>query len=870
MRKIILALISAFCCFTTAGAENHFISNPTQRAEVDSVFNQRSAIIGNDFFNFDGLSSTQEETEALRFLYAYMPLADITDYPASFHLDNIRCSIKARREMPWGKAIPELLFRHFVIPVRVNNEALDSSRTVFYNELKQRVSGKSMYDAILEVNHWCHEKVTYQPSDARTSSPLATIRTATGRCGEQSTLTVAALRSVGIPARQVYTPRWAHTDDNHAWVEAWADGKWYFLGACEPEPVLNLGWFNAPASRALLMHTRTFGDYNGPEEVMLRTSNFTEINLTNNYTSTAPLQVAVTDAEGKPVNNARVDFKIYNYAEFCTVVTRYTNAQGHTSLTAGKGDMLVWASKNGTYAYRHVSFGKDKAVALRLPDNTKYNAEARTANTDTMTVVPPEENATMPAISDEQRRKNQYQLAYEDSIRKAYTSTFPSKAEAEKINMKAADHIVKSRGNHATITAFLTRHKDNPERALNLLSTLSDKDLRDITPEILEDNITAPSDQLCPRVESEMIIAPFKHKLAKAFDQATIQTFRNDPSQLAFWIKTNIRLYPDAKALQIAQTPIGAMQARMTDIRSRDILYVDIARSIGIEARKDAVTSKVQYRKNNKWLDVKFDDTAGKQNPKGTLILNYKPTKYLDNPMYYTHFTLSKIENGTTMLLKMEEGQTDMGSGASWANTFKDGLSLDTGTYLLTTGTRLANGSVLATNKTFSITENKTTTIDLLMRQSPSDISVIGSFNSESTYNKGEQEVSILSQTGRGYFVIGIIGVGQEPTNHALHDIEKLKPQFEKWGRPLVLLFESAEAASHFNKEEFASLPSTTVFGVDKDGRIAKQIATQMKLTNSTRQPIFIIADTFNRVVFASQGYTIGLGEQLLNVIKKL
>ena len=26
--------------------------------------------------------------------------------------------------------------------------------------------------------------------------------------------------------------------------------------------------------------------------------------------------------------------------------------------------------------------------------------------------------------------------------------------------------------------------------------------------------------------------------------------------------------------------------------------------------------------------------------------------------------------------------------------------------------------------------------------------------------------------------------------------------------------------------------------------------------------PIFIIADTFNRIVFISQGYTIGLGEQ--------
>ena len=97
-----------------------------------------------------------------------------------------------------------------------------------------------MHDAVLEVNHWCHEKAVYMPSDRRTSSPLATVKTAYGRCGEESTLLVAALRSVGIPARQVYTPRWAHTDSNHAWVEAWVDGKWCFLGSCEPEPVLNL------------------------------------------------------------------------------------------------------------------------------------------------------------------------------------------------------------------------------------------------------------------------------------------------------------------------------------------------------------------------------------------------------------------------------------------------------------------------------------------------------------------------------------------------------------------------------------------------------------------------------------------------------
>ena len=173
-----------------------------------------------------------------------MALPDKTDYSKSFYAENVALSLQARREMPWGRTVPEREFKHFVLPVRVNNENLDDSRKVFYAELKDRVKNLSMKDAILEVNHWCHEKVTYRPTDGRTSSPLASVCTAYGRCGEESTFLVAALRSVGIPARQVYTPRWAHTDDNHAWVEAWADGKWLFLGACEPEPILNLGWFN--------------------------------------------------------------------------------------------------------------------------------------------------------------------------------------------------------------------------------------------------------------------------------------------------------------------------------------------------------------------------------------------------------------------------------------------------------------------------------------------------------------------------------------------------------------------------------------------------------------------------------------------------
>ena len=868
--KRILISASLFALTLTAGAQGSFITDTQYRAGMESLFNQRIKTVGKKFYNTKKEKLTADEQEALKFLYAYMPLADVTDYPTYFFADNVRLSFKARNEMSWGKNVPELLFRHFVLPIRVNNEPLDASRAYFYKELKERIKNLSMHDAILEINHWCHEKVTYQPADARTSSPLQTLRTATGRCGEQSTFAVAALRAMGIPARQVYTPRWAHTDDNHAWVEAWADGKWYFLGACEPEPVLNLGWFNAPASRAMLMHTRAFGNYNGPEEVLQRTNNFTEINLTSNYAPTAEVKFEVKDTDGKPVSGAKVEFKIYNYAEFYTAVIKQTDAQGRTSLSAGMGDLLIWASKDGNYGYSKASFGKDNTVTITLNHNMLSDKSKASFEEETFNIVPPAENAKTPYVSDEMRKENNRRFAYEDSIRKAYTATFLTKEQAEKINPRAAEYLVKSRGNKQTIIDFLARHKDNEARALGILATLSDKDLRDIPTEILEDNFTAKTNQLSPRVEDEMISIPFKNYLEKAFADKTAEMFRKDPTALVAWINKNIRIASEYNALHIAQTPVGIMESKTTDERSRDIFFVDVARSLGIEARKDAVTGKVQYMKDGKWMDVKFDSKEQATAPTGKLVLTYEPSAFLDDPKYYNHFTISRIVNGSPQLMNFEEGQADMGNGTCWSNTFKNGYSFDTGTYMLTTGTRLASGSVLAATRIFNIEKGKTTTLPLDIRQDANDVSVIGQFNSESIISKDGKDVSILSQTGRGYYILAVLGVGQEPTNHALHDIEKERAAFESWGRPVVLLFESEADAKKFQKDEFGSLPSTVQYAIDKNGAIREQIAREMKLQSKTQMPMFIIADTFNRVVFSSQGYTIGLGEQMKNVFKKL
>lgn len=836
--------------FVSSCEVRHFSTDSEYRRQVEADLQARY----NDFPNLslfysidkehnqlDGQYLTSEEVEALDFLYAYMPIADVTDHPTDFFLENVKASFKARQEMGWNT--PERLFRHFVLPIRINNENLDTSRVSFYRELKPRLEGLTMEEAILEVNHWCHEKVAYHPSDARTLSPLSVMISSLGRCGEEATFTVAALRSVGIPARQVYTPRWAHTDDNHAWVEAWADGTWHFLGACEPEPVLDLGWFNAPASRSLLMHTKVFGRYDGPEEKAMVGPNFTEINLIENYAETAKVDFKVVDETGAPVDSALVDFKIYNYAEFYSAISKYTDSKGGVFLTAGKGDMLAWASKDTLYGFSKVSFGQDSQVTITISGSHPTEPVS-------LMIVPPPEKARIPEVTPEQRSANNLRLAQEDVLRKAYMASFKASDGSEKGNL-----IAMSAGNHEIVEQFLKDHPDR--RAIELLESLSHKDLKDVTRDVLDDSYDATESILCPRVENEFL-TPYKSFFLNSLAEEDKQAL-SDPDQLVRWVKANTTVTSDPKAWNIPMSPEGVYEAGMADTRSRNIYYVALARTLGIDARKDPVTGKIQCKDGYEWRDVDFEARARTSAPAGTLILNYSKTGYLSNPEYYTNFTISKIEQGRTKLLTFDEGQVDMGEGVSWEGTFKNGVSLDTGDYLLVSGNRLSDGSVPVTTQLFSIKEGETSVLDLHIVIPEDKLPVIGGFDSESLYLKtpGSEPVSILSTTGRGVFVLGYLKPNEEPSIHSVNDIIAVKSELEKWTGKILLL--TTPDGLEWLKGCSDKLPSNVEFGI-----------ADPSMFSGRAFPYFIIADTFNRVFFSSEGYTIGLGSQLVSSLNKL
>ncbi len=857
---------------TSLYAQKHFITDKNYLAKVEKKFQERKEIAkarNAELFSVLGKGLTTEEAEAMKFLYAYMPLCDLADYNGDFFLKQVRYALKARETFKWGKSIPENIFRHFVLPYRVNNENLDTARVVFFEELKDRVKNLTLKEAALEVNYWCLEKVTYRGTDIRTSAPLATMRTAYGRCGEESTFTVTALRSVGIPARQVYTPRWAHSDDNHAWVEVYVDGKWQYMGACEPEADLNIGWFTEPARRAMLVHTKVFGDYPGNDEVVNKGEEYSEINVLGNYAETKKLSVKVLDKSGNPVENARVDFGLYNYAEFYPIASKLTDKKGIAYLTTGKGTLLVWASRNNIFAYEKVSVDRVQDVVLKLTGNNI------TMN-GSMDIIPPPVKTPYP-VNAKGKEKNALRVKNANAIREKYRSTFIDTvsiyklADGHKLNRQQVLKYLKlSEGNYEAIKSFITSNTlEEKSYLFGMLAQISEKDLRDTKAAILNDHMknaielqtkdNAPKDIfieyiLNPRIKNENLIS-YRGTLREAFRHLRTLKKKDIPSVLVDWVNKNIKLNETANYYNLPISPLGVYELKVSNRESRDIFFVALCRSLGVPSRLEPKLKIPQYFDNGEWFNVYFGKQAQVQPDYGSLVFKKGNADAKIDPKYYTHFTIGKLENG---IYKTIDYETE-----PLLSSFKEPVKLETGNYRLITGNRRADGAVFSEITHFKIEKGKQFTAVINLRNTDSEIKVLGKLNLNSKIASDGKQVQLSNFFSAEHIIIGWVEPSKEPTRHTIVELRDLRGKFDDWGGKILLIVTKENEAAQFIKDNGEGLPKNISFVKDGGHQLLNAVKKELGITADPSYPLFVVVNKKGEIFFAAQGYQIGTGEQL-------
>lgn len=869
-RFVAITLLYITSVVAGAATENaaHFLADKTYREIVHADFLKREPLIkkalGAGYAQFSQLDVAKRE--AMEFLYAYMPLNDVADYSFHFFRQQMEYAMKAREEMAWGRAIPDDVFRHFVLPYRVNNENLDSARMVLYPVLKERLKGLSMYDAALEVNHWCHEWVTYRPADIRTSAPLATMRTGLGRCGEESTFTVTALRAAGIPARQCYTPRWAHCDDNHAWVEVWIDGEWMFLGACEPDPELNMGWFSIPSTRCMMVHTKAFGRYHGSEEVMVETPRYSELNLLSHYAKTRTMSVKVVDQNNAPVSGAKVKFKLYNYSEYYTLATSITDERGIASATSGYGDLLIWATDGVRYNFAKADLRVDSAMVIQL---SRKPGDIYTAELD---IFPPQPTKAKVFPEKQKVVVNAHRLAYEDSVRNARMSRFvcntPRSQWSVRPNANLTEEQIKeivnkSEGNHEQIIAFINNHTEAVEGLYlyDYLRSYSDKDLRDITADMLEHHLTIYDGALPLDVYKKGIMP------ARISNEGIVM-WRNIKPYQAPTLNKQDNYY------NCPISPLGVDKLGTADAHSRNIYYVAACRANGTPAYLDNATnivyrweasastlssanSSLNGEGQQKWAVVALDTmyAEGENNGEGLLTLTYSDTEP-KVPQYYPHFTLQKFENGDFVSFDFEEDAR--------LGHFPATLQLPAGYYCLSTGNRYPNGDVLSRMEFFNLAEGESVAKEITLRPLKADrAQALPSISPEIKVTA--DSIALANYAGvKGMLFINL-GDYREPSKHLVNEMLQLREDFNHWGGNMYIISptDALSAIAPFKSADVIAYTDNATYPLQA------ALAQALQMEAEPRYPFVAFVTNTGQILYHSEGYSIGSAEQILKVAKK-
>lgn len=857
MRRIYCYMALCVLLLAACAKSGHFITRADYRKQVEQDYKHRKQWFQQRGIQvFAGVDTLPlMEKECMQFLCAYMPYSDVADYDASFFLKQVQYALMARDSFAWGRTVPEDVFRHFVLVYRVNNEDMDTARMYMFHALKDRVKHMSMHDAALEVNHWCHEHVAYRAADMRTSSPLATMRTSLGRCGEESTFAVTAFRSVGIPARQCYTPRWAHCDDNHAWVEVWVDGQWYFLGACEPDAELNMGWFAVPSTRTMMVHTKAFGRYYGSEDVVNSSDYYSELNLLSHYAPVKQLTVYVADSAGMPVADAEVQFKLYNYAEYYPLAVRHTDKNGKAVFTTGLGNILVWASHEGRYNYAKADMRACNEVRMQL------SRKRGDCYVEELHIVPPLAGDAKVIPSEQQQRHNVERLAYEDSLRNAYTATFPTrhnymryvKPNANLTQEQLWEIVHTSEGNYEQISLFLNSHV-TAEPGLYLyeyMKSYSDKDMRDISAATLEAQLTRDSGDYAMEVYIKGIMpARVSNEMVRPWREELKDEHISNYSHAIAWINEHIYVDDEANYYHCPISPCGVKKIMAADAHSRDIFFVALCRANHIPAYLDHATGQL-FAYDTAWHTVTF----GGEPPvlSATLTLEYYGSQP-EIPLYYPHFTLQKYVNGSFVTFDFEND----GRMAHFPAT----ISVEPGYYCLSTGNRYSQGDVRSRMEFFTIGEGEHVTKRICILPLEENKKVYGHISPALQVDGNNTIASVAGEKG---VVVMILGDYKEPSKHLIKEMQTHTQQWRQSGMPVYIMVAGGVNTSAW------SIPMACYgeWNAYHISALETQLVKALNINFRGEYPLVAVIQPNGNICFHSEGYSVGTVDMLLKSINK-
>ncbi|MCX6237037.1 MAG: hypothetical protein NTY07_05665, partial [Bacteroidia bacterium] len=194
---------------------------------------------------------------------------------------------------------------------------------------------------------------------------------------------------------------------------------------------------------------------------------------------------------------------------------------------------------------------------------------------------------------------------------------------------------------------------------------------------------------------------------------------------------------------------------------------------------------------------------------------------------------------------------------------------LEVGHYVLITGNRIEDGSVLSQMTFFNIEKGKLTTLAVELRKQSGELKPSGKLNLNqlSLVRIADRKVVSLSTLVAGKYSVMILpDPDKEPSKHILNDLGPYVDHFDKWGGEFAFAM-TAENVAQARVLKTYKLPSKMEIGIDQNGNLLNAISAIYGVGLKDKLPLVLLCDSSGNVYMFSSGYKIGIGEQLLKVI---
>ena len=866
-------------CMAHAGAQ--------ERSQADSC-----ALTGFPSDGYLGRLDSDVRT-ALEFLYAWMPISDVMMYPAETYLDFARRGVWLRKKRCQVAALPADFFGEYVLFHRVNNEEIRPCRELFGEQLDRRLyegrdKPRTEEECALEINRWAAENGTYHSDDIRTISAEAFYRRGYGRCGEESVFVVNAMRAAGVPARQVYAPWWAHTDDNHAWVEVWVSGRWQFLGACEPQSVLNQGWFNRASSRTMLVRSRAYtkGAFLKDEDIIGTDGCVTECNQTARYREVRKIQVQVAkevissgqagrkpDVSGQSVpaqsvsarsltekrageaeRAVEVELQVYNEGSWKTLTRKKTDEDGHMSFSTGDGMLRIHPLSNAL---------KDAFLQAGSGD-----AEVRLATADCSP-----DGHNLDNDYDEGWQQIEYAAPTEEPV--FYPQADAGQRTADSAFLERAAEIRNERTKdwEASGTAFLRNALVTPEQALvkkTVLSSLSEKDLTDCREEIVRGHLSAvienglkgtlsDSEVVGLRIGNEVLSSWFE-EVSAFLGKERITYFSVHPEEIWDFVNSHVHELPQEDFGELIMTPGAALRSGVCNQNSREVLAAAVARVCGIPARIREDDGTAEYRVSASWSEKGASSAQAKYLPfdssrRETSCLTLRTGDETD-VKYETTWGLTRLS---------DEGKPDqfLALRDNWNHGRMD-IPLVPGRYCLVTAQRLPNGNAHVLECHIRAEAGRNVDISLKMQQiRPEEMFV--SVDMTPLHLRVDNGESVRQQNGQKRLYIWL-APGQEPTEHILNEMLDNAESYERIAPAISLITDTpTQKEQRLVRKVTERFPSIQCCYAEVPSE--REMLMRSFYLDPGQLPFIFVTDRSGHGIFSAGGYQVGTGRLLIQIM---